>query len=163
MLGTMMCLSRFLTAVIPGVHFLALFIAALTLTYRAKALIPLYVYVMTEGILCGFAMWWLPYLYIWAVLWGVVMLISRLKLPRGVLIAVFMIACGLHGLSFGIMYAPAQALMYGLNFKQMTAWIIAGLPFDIAHAIGDFCVAALVLPLHELLKKLEKSRSKIFS
>ena len=162
MLGTIMYLSKFLTAALPNIHLLALFIAAFTLTYRAKALIPLYVYILIEGVSCGFAMWWMPYLYIWAALWGAVMLISRLKLPRKFLIIACMIVCGLHGLSFGTMYAPAQALMYGLNLKQTMAWIAAGLWFDVAHGVGDFFAAALVFPLHELLKKLEKSKAKIF-
>ena len=156
MLGATMFLSRVLMQWIPNIHLLALFIAAFTLTYRVKALIPLYIYILIEGMFSGFSMWWIPYLYIWFPLWGAVMLVSKLRLPKGAMTAIYMIVCGLHGLSFGVMYAPAQALMYGLTFDAAVAWVIAGLPFDIAHCIGDFLAALLVLPLHNLLRKLEK-------
>ena len=47
------------------------------------------------------------------------------------------------------------ALMYGLNFKQMLAWIAAGLPFDAVHAIGNFAAGFLILPLVKLLRKID--------
>jgi len=51
------------------------------------------------------------------------------------------------------MYAPAQALMFGLNFEATMAWIIAGLPFDIIHAVGNAAAATLVIPLLSLLER----------
>jgi len=155
MLGTIMFLSKIIMQWIPSIHLLAMFIAAFTLTYRIKALIPLYIYIFIDGIFAGFAMWWLPYLYIWAPLWGAVMLVSELKLPHDVQVVALMIVCGFHGLSFGTMYAPSQALMYGLSFKATIAWISFGLPFDIVHGIGDFFAASLVIPLCTLLKKID--------
>jgi len=44
--------------------------------------------------------------------------------------------------------------MFGLSFKQMLAWIIAGLPWDIVHGIGNLFVGMLIVPLSELLTKL---------
>lgn len=151
-----MYLTKFLMQWIPNIHLLALFIASFTLVYRVRALIPLYVYILLDGVFAGFALWWLPYLYIWLPLWVAFMLLGRVSLPRRVQIPLYMVICGLHGLSFGTLYAPMQALMYGLNFKGMIAWIVAGLPFDVAHCIGDIASATLILPLTALLEKLEK-------
>jgi len=156
MLGAVMFITKYLMEALPGVHLLGLFIAAFTLTYRVKALIPIYVYVIIDGVVHGFSMWWVPYLYIWALLWGMVMLVSKIKMPQKAKALVYMAVCGLHGLAFGILYAPAQAVMFGLTYKLMIAWIIAGLPFDAIHGLSNFCMASLVLPLHALLKKLNK-------
>jgi len=37
----------------------------------------------------------------------------------------------------------------------MIVWIIAGIPFDITHAISNLIASALIVPLAELLKKLD--------
>jgi len=140
---------------LPSVHLLGLFIAAFTLKYRVKALIPVYVYVAVYGAFYGFASWWVPYLYIWLPLWGMFMLAGMFELPLKAKVPVYMAICAIHGLSFGVLYAPYWAWMIGLNFQGMIAWIIAGIPFDITHAISNLIAGALIVPLTELLKKLD--------
>lgn len=125
-----------------------------TLVYRVKALIPIYVYVMLNGVFAGFAMWWIPYLYVWTVLWGVTMLLPQ-NMGKTMKVPVYMIVCGMHGLLFGILYAPMQALMFGLSFEGMIAWIIAGLPFDVIHGVGNLVAGLLIVPMVTLLRKLE--------
>jgi len=145
---------------IPSVHLLGLFIAAFTLTYRLKALIPLYVYVFVYGAFYGFAPWWVPYLYIWLPLWGFFMLVGLFDLSLKIKIPVCMILCALHGLMFGLLYAPYWATVFGLSFEGMIAWIIAGIPFDVTHALSNLATGTLIIPLNELLKKLN---SQIFA
>jgi hypothetical protein len=36
----------------------------------------------------------------------------------------------------------------------MLAWIAAGFPFDIAHALGNLAAGTFIVPLSELLKRL---------
>jgi energy-coupling factor transport system substrate-specific component len=55
------------------------------------------------------------------------------------------------------LYAPAQALLYGLNFQQTIAWIITGLPWDCIHAIGNLASGILILPLVQVLRRLEQT------
>ena len=160
MFGALMFLTKYLMQAIPNIHLLAMFIAALTVVYRWKALIPLYVYVLIDGVVGGFAMWWIPYLYIWLTIWGAMMLaapaLERRQVSPKIQAAVYMLLCALHGLTFGIQYAPMQALMYGLSFKGMLAWIAAGLWFDVAHGVGNLVAGALVVPLAALLRRLGK-------
>ena len=125
MLGALMYLSKMLMEWAPNVHLLGMFIVAFTVVYRAKALYPIYVFVLLTGILAGFSTWWIPYLYIWAVLWAMVMMIPK-KLPKGVKNVLYILACAAHGYLFGTLYAPAQAILFGLSFEGMNAWIIAG-------------------------------------
>lgn len=153
MLGTLMFCSKVIMEALPNIHLLGMFTMVYTVAFRKKALIPIYVYVLLNGIYAGFSMWWIPYLYIWTILWAVTMLLPR-NIPKKAACVVYPIVCGLHGLAFGTLYAPAQALMFGLNFEQMIAWIVAGLPWDAVHGLGNLAAGVLIVPLSELLKKL---------
>ena len=155
-LGALMCVSDLLMEALPNIHLLGTFIAAFTLVYGIKALYPIYIYVVLIGLFSGFDLWWLPYLYIFTVLWALIMLTRPLPFKaRAVLSHALSV---LHGLSFGILYAPAQALMWGLDYRGMLAWIAAGMSFDITHAIGNFVLGFLICPLVHLLSLLQKKR-----
>lgn len=158
-LGTIMYVSKFLMECIPNVHLLGMFTMTYTIVYRKRALIPIYIYVMLNGLFAGFALWWIPYLYLWLILWGVTMLLPQ-KISDKKKMILYPIVCALHGLAFGTLYAPAQALLYGLNFKGMIAWILAGLPWDGIHACGNLAAGCLILPLSKLLIKLEHTHIK---
>ena len=158
MLGTIMFCSKIIMEAFPNVHLLGTLTMTYTLVFRKKALIPIYVYVMLNGLYAGFSMWWIPYLYIWTMLWAATMLLPK-KMPKRVKLTVYPAVCCLHGIAFGTLYAPAQALMFGLSFRQTVTWIIAGLPWDLVHGIGNLLVGLLIVPLSEFLEKLER-RSK---
>ena len=130
MLGALMYASKMLMEVAPNIHLIGVFVVAYTVVYRKKALYPIYVFVLLTGVFAGFATWWVPYLYIWTVLWGVVMLLPR-NLPKVLRPVIYMVVCGIHGLLYGVLYSPVQALFYGLNLEGTIAWIISGIPFDI--------------------------------
>ena len=155
MLGALMYASKAIMEIFPNVHLLGVFVIAFTVVYRIKALYPIYVYVFINGIVAGFATWWIPYLYIWTVLWGAAMLLPK-KLPIKIKPLIYMVLCAMHGFLFGTLYAPAQALLFGLDFKGMVAWIIAGLPWDFIHGVSNFFCGILICPIIALLKKSEK-------
>ncbi|MBR4306234.1 MAG: hypothetical protein IKT78_05255 [Ruminiclostridium sp.] len=157
MLGTIMFCSKIIMEFLPNVHLLGMLTMTYTVVFRKKALIPIYVYVMLNGLYTGFTMWWVPYLYIWTVLWAITMLLPR-RMPTKVKCVVYPVICCLHGLAFGTLYAPAQALMFGLNLEQTIAWIVAGLPWDLIHGIGNLFAGMLIVPLSALLLKLVKRR-----
>jgi hypothetical protein len=148
--------SKELMALLPNIHLIGVFIVATTIVYRWKALYPIYGFVFLEGLIGGFSLWWLPYLYIWTVLWGAAMLIPK-KLPKWSASIVCCIVCGLHGFCYGTLYAPAQALMFGLDAQGMLAWIIAGIPYDVIHGISNIvCGAVLILPIVQVLSTADK-------
>lgn len=155
MLGTIMFCSKLLMEFLPNVHLLGMFTVTFTLVLRKKALIPIYMYVMLNGLYAGFNLWWMPYLYIWTLLWALTMLLPT-RMPAWLKRFVYPMVCGIHGFAFGTLYAPAQALIFGFNFEQTVAWIIAGLPWDVVHGIGNLCVGMLILPLSELFSWLMK-------
>ena len=153
MLAAIMFCSKVVMEFLPNVHLLGVLTMVYTIVFRSKALIPIYGYVLLNGLYAGFSIWWVPYLYIWTILWGITMLLPR-KMPKGVKAVVYPAVCALHGFAFGVLYAPAQAIMFGLNGEQTLAWILSGLGFDLIHGIGNLAVGLLILPLSELLTKL---------
>lgn len=156
MLGALMYASKMIMEVAPNVHLLGVFTIAFTVVYRKKALYPIYTYVLLNGIFCGFATWWIPYLYLWAVLWGATMLLPK-RIPEKIRPLVYMLLCAAHGFLFGTLYAPAQALLYGLSFQKMVAWIISGLPWDFVHGVSNFFCGILIVPIVKILTFLEKN------
>ena len=155
MLGTLMFCSKIIMELLPNIHLLGMLTMVYTLVFRKKALIPIYISIFLTGLYGGFAMWWLPYVYIWTVLWGVTMLLPR-NMPKKTACVVYPVVCCLHGLAYGTLYAPAQALMFGLSFRQMLAWIAAGLAFDVVHGVGNLAAGLLIVPLTERMNKLVK-------
>ena len=158
MLGGIMYASKLIMELIPNVHLLGVFTIAYTVVYRKKALYPIYTYVILNGILCGFAAWWVPYLYLWTILWGVVMILPK-HTPTEARPVVYMSVCAAHGFLFGTLYAPAQALLFGLNFDGMIAWIIAGLPWDAIHGVSNFFCGILIVPIITVLRYAEQRMS----
>ena len=159
MLGSVMYASKLLMEFAPNIHLLGTFIVAFTVVYRKKALYPIYIYVLLTGIFYGFATWWIPYLYLWTVLWGAVMLLPT-KIPPKFQPLLYMTSCAAHGFLYGTLYAPAQALLYGLSFKGMVAWIIAGFPFDCIHGVSNFFCGILIVPIIKTLRFAERSMGK---
>ena len=153
MFAALMFASKLIMEVLPNIHLLGMFTVLLTVIFRARALIPIYLYVFLNGLYAGFNTWWIPYLYIWTVLWGITMLVPRDLSPR-VAAIVYPVICALHGFAYGILYAPAQALLFGFDFNQTLVWIASGISFDLIHGISNFFVGMLILPLSLLIKKL---------
>lgn len=155
MLGAVMYASKILMELAPNIHLLGVFTIAFTVVYRKKALYPIYIYVILNGIFSGFAAWWVPYLYVWTILWGVVMLLPE-KMPGKIRPVVYMTVCAAHGFLFGTMYAPAHAIMFGMSFQGMISWIIAGLPWDFLHGISNFFCGILIVPIINVLRLAEQ-------
>lgn len=153
MLGAVMFASKILMEALPNIHLLGMLTVTYTVVYRKRALIPIYLYVMLNGLFAGFNFWWLPYTYIWTLLWGATMLLPR-NMPKRVAYVIYAVICSFHGFLFGILYSPAQALMFGLNLDQTVAWVIAGLPYDVIHGVSNLGLGLLIVPLSEVLSKL---------
>lgn len=154
-LGAIMYASKMIMEVLPNMHLLGMFIISLTVVYRVKALYPIYTFVLITGLFSGFASWWIPYLYIWTVLWAGTMALPK-KMPPKAAAAAYMLLGAVHGCLYGCLYAPVQALMFGLSFEGTLAWIAAGLPFDLIHGVSNFFTGILILPLVKVLRQAER-------
>ena len=157
MFAALMFASKILMEALPNIHLLGMFTVMLTVVFRARALIPIYLYIFINGLFAGFDVWWIPYLYIWTILWGMTMLVPK-NISPALGAVIYPLLCGLHGFAFGILYSPAQAFFFGLNFEQTVVWVTAGIPYDIIHGVSNLASGLLVLPLSMLVKKLLRHR-----
>ena len=165
MFGVIIFVSDIALEFLPNIHGVALTITVITLVYRARAMYSVLIYLiltaLSSFIMTGgyFVFWWVPYIYIFPILWALVMLIPKkasLK-SKTILSAVI---CGFHGLVFGILYSPFWAVMFGLNFEATVTSVIAGFPADILHMCANIAMSTLVYPLYKVLTKLEDNRIK---
>ena len=155
-LGGLLFASKLAMEVLPNIHLVGVLTVVITVVYRWKALYPLYTFVVLQGLYAGFNMWWVPYLYIWTVLWLAVMLLPR-NMPKKVAPWVYMTVCSLHGFLYGTLYAPVQALMFGYSFEQTLAWISMGFYFDIIHGVSNFICGLMIIPLVRAIRVADRS------
>ncbi len=155
MLGALMFASKLIMEALPNIHLLATFITVYTVAFRAKALYPIYIFVFLTGLYAGFGTWWVPYLYIWTILWGAIMLLPR-RMPTAVACVVYSLVSGLFGILYGVLYAPGQALLHGYDLNMTLAWIASGFYFDVVHGISNFALGFLVIPLTNVIKRCTK-------
>ena len=156
MLGAIMCVSKVVMEGIPNVHLLGTLIIAFTLTYRTKALFPIYAYVFANGLWEGFTLFgWLPETYIWLILWGMTMLLPK-KMPPRIAPIVYMVISAIHGLLFDLFYIPAYLLFANIPWDRLWLTFLMGLPYVALQAVGNFVLGTLIVPLTTLLRKLDK-------
>ena len=159
MFGAMLFISQVVMAGLPNIELVSLLIIVWTRVFRGGALPGIGVFVILQGLYYGFGIWWMSYLYIWFILWGIVMLVPRGMPMRYPLRALgWALLAGAYGFAFGALTAipwlitggPATALSYWLS----------GLSFDIPHAIGNFVLALmLAVPLIEVLASIKRRMS----
>lgn len=135
-------------ASIPNVNLNALLIILVTLYFGWKALYTVGVYVLLEGLIFGFNIWWFSYLYIWPLLVVLVMAFRKNRSPL-----LWAILAGIYGLLFGpLMYIGYFAILGG--WRGFAAMWIAGIPYDLIHAVSNFLtVLILFKPLSRVMDR----------
>lgn len=140
--------AKVVMSVLPNIEPVSLFVMLFAVVFGMKALYPIYLYVLLEILFYGIQLWNINYLYVWTILALAAYLLRCMTQPVG-----WALLSGVFGLFFGALCAPVYLFSGGLGFA--VSWWISGIPFDIAHCIGNF-VMALVLfcPMRKLLEKL---------
>lgn len=139
---------------LPNIEPVSLMILLFGVVLGWKALFPTYVYVTAEILFYGLGTWNINYLYIWAILAVVAVLLRRMRHPL-----VWALVSGVYGLAFGALCAPVDAAIGGWGYAA-AKWV-NGIPFDIAHCVGNFVIALLLFaPLRTVLEKLYRQMQK---
>ena len=150
-LGAVLLVAQVALAPLPNIELVSLLVMLFTLALGRYVAYSLAVFVLLEGLIYGFGLWWFSYLYIWAILAVVTYLFRRMESRLG-----WALLCGFYGLFFGTLTAIPIFLISG--FATGVAYIISGIPFDLLHAGGNFLLALLLLPtLRRLLDRLTKA------
>ena len=147
LMAALMIASQVAMAALPNIHLVAVFIIIATLAFGWRAMYSIAVFIAAEGLIYGFGIWWISYLYAWPILCAVVMLFRKNDAPL-----FWAIIAGAHGLLFGAMCALPYLFIGGI--KMAVSYWVTGIPFDLAHCAGNFVVTlVLVKPLTKLTRR----------
>ena len=149
MLGALTFGAKVAMSGLPNIEPVSLMVMLFAVVFGWKALYPVYLYVLMEVLLYGINFWNINYLYVWALLAVAAILLRPLKNPLW-----WALLSGVFGLAFGLLCSPVYMFVGG-SVSYGIRWWLAGLPFDLTHAAGNFVIAlALFAPLRKLLTKL---------
>lgn len=147
-LGAMTFALKMCMALLPNIEPVSLLVMVFAAVFGWKALYPTYVYVAMEILYWGIGTWNVNYLYIWGILAVAALLLRKSEHPLA-----WAMLSGVYGLAFGALCAPVDIAVGGLSFA-VTKWA-SGIPFDIAHCVGNFFIALVLFkPLRILLERL---------
>lgn len=149
LLGALMFGAKMAMAGLANIEPVSILIIVYTAVFGRKALWAVYIYVMLELLLWGIGLWNINYLYVWLVLYVLCRVFRRMETPLG-----WALLSGAFGLGFGLLCAPVYCVSGGWAFG--VSWWISGIPFDVVHCVGNFCMAlALWKPLTRGLSRLK--------
>ena len=149
MLGALTFAAKVAMAVLPNIEPVSLMVMLFAVIFGWRGLYPLYLYVTMEMLFYGLGFWNINYLYAWLLLFLGAMAIRKLRFPLW-----WALLSGAFGMAFGLLCAPVYAIAFG-SWDYGLRWWLAGIVYDIPHAIGNFVIAlVLFVPLRTLLEKL---------
>ena len=129
---------------IPNIELTTFWVILFTLYFGKKIVYVIPTFIIIEGAMFGFGMWWIMYLYLWPLLALVTWLMRKNDEAW-----FWALISGLFGLLFGLFGSFPYIVTSGI--AGAFAWWIQGIPWDITHAIGNF---ALMLILYRPIKNV---------
>ncbi|MEG2769933.1 MAG: hypothetical protein RR902_03865 [Oscillospiraceae bacterium] len=138
LLAAILFVAQVCLSFLPNIELVSVLIIVYSLTFSKRQVIPtIFIFCILEGLIYGFSLWWITYLYIWPILMLVTLL---LKKNRSVLFWATIAA--MYGLCFGALCALIYVAVG--NFKTAFAFWISGIPFDLLHCGGNFVTTLLL-------------------
>ena len=141
---------------LPNIEMTSFLVILFTLHYGRLSLYAIPAFILIEGLIYGFGLWWLMYLYAWPLLALVVRTFSRVDSAF-----FWAMVSGVFGLLFGLLCAIPYFFIgfagggFSQGMMQMFAWWVAGIPFDLIHGASNFAIMlALYRPLSDLLRRM---------
>ncbi len=151
MLTAILVVSKEMLSFLANVELVSLLIIVYTICLPKQTIYVVLTFVLVQGLLYGFGTWWFAYLYTWPLLYFLTKLLSKFQSPL-----VFIALSTIFGLSFGALCALVYIPISGVQVAF--AWFIAGLPFDLIHAVANLFVAAvLFVPVRKALMTIAKN------
>jgi len=151
LLGALMFVSKMVLSALPNIHLNAVLIILAVIFFGIRAMYSVLVYIMLEGLIFGFGLWWLSYLYIWPML-CILALIFRQNDSS----FIWAVIAALFGLCFGALCSIPYFFMGG--WEMAFSYWISGIPFDLSHCLGNFITTfVLYSPLCKAMTKFLNS------
>ena len=147
---------KFTMQAMPNIEMTSFLVILFTLCYPRLTLYAIPVFTLMEGMIYGFGLWWVMYLYAWPLL----TLVTR-AFSRNDSAFFWVVISGVFGLMFGALCAVPYFFIGFISggaaqgLRQMFAWWVAGIPFDLIHGVSSFVIMlALYRPISSLLRRM---------
>ena len=161
LLGLMTALlttGKMVLSFIPNVEIVSFMILVFCVYFGKKTFLSVVAFVLIEGLLYGFNVYWFGYLYTWPLL----CLLGCLVRKRASMFSLTVLST-LFGLFYGFLFSFVYIFMGsphpGIGFAL--TWWMSGIPYDIIHGIGN-CAAMLCLyvPVSRVLDRVGENGSR---
>lgn len=136
----------------PNVELTSFWVIMFTLYFGNHILYVIPVFILIEGAIYGFGLWWVMYLYAWPLLVFIVWYFRKTDSA-----VTWSIISGIFGLLFGALCAIPY-LVTGGPYVAFTWWV-GGIPWDFVHGIGNFVI--MLILYHPVKKVMQKTRNMI--
>lgn len=141
---------------IPNVELTSFWIILFTLYFGWRMLFVIPVFILIEGSMFGFGIWWVMYLYAWPLL----ALLAWLGRKQDSAVY-FSILSGAFGIFFGL-FCSIPYFFIGLTdggvvngITTALTWWVAGIPWDIVHGISNFVLMMILYrPVKMVMNKV---------
>ncbi len=148
--------SKFALNAVPNVELVSFWIIIFSICFGKRMLYALPVFILIEGVIFGFGLWWFMYLYAWPILCVVALILRRHKS-----IWLWSSVSGAFGLIFGLLCSITYVFIGTFDgdilggLKYAFSWWIAGLPWDAVHGVSNFIIMfVLYYPITKAISRL---------
>ena len=154
-MATLLICCKEVIAYLPNVELVSLLVALFAVHFGTDALYAIYTFALVQGLLYGFNLWWwVPYLYVWTVLWFAARAMRRTEQPLA-----WGAMLGIYALVFGFLCALPYFVTGGIGGGL--TYYLAGLGFDLIHTVSNFFVGLLLWrPLSKALALIAKTEDR---
>ena len=133
---------------LPNIELVSFLIILFTKHFGKRTLFAVYTFVLVEGLIYGFGIWWFMYLYVWAVLFLAAWCFRRMERIWG-----WTVLSALFGLLFGLLCSVVYVIANG--WQSGAAGFISGIPYDLMHCLGNAAVMlVLYIPMDRVMKMI---------
>ena len=142
----------------PNIEMTSFFVILFSLLYPRLMLYAVPAFTLIEGMIYGFGLWWVMYLYAWPLLSLVTRAFSKADSAF-----FWAIVSGVFGLLFGLLCAVPYFFVgfvsggVSQGLTQMFSWWVAGIPFDLIHGASNFAIMLMLYrPMISLFRQMPR-------
>lgn len=148
---------KIVLAGIPNVELTTFWMILFTLYFRKRIIFVIPSFILIEGAMYGFGLWWIMYLYSWPLLALIAWKLRKMDsaISWGILSGIFGLLYGaLCSIPYFIIGTIGEGVQSGL--ASAFTWWIAGIPFDLIHGIANFVIMLVLYhPVNKVLAKFQ--------
>lgn len=147
---------KFALAFLPNIELTSFWLILFTLFFGWKIILAVPAFILVEGYVFGFNIWWFSYLCAWPCLVLVAWIFRRRDS-----VWFWSILSGTFGLCFGLLCAIPYVVVGTVDGNLRNGlyagftWWVAGIPWDFVHCIGNFVLMFILYrPVRAVMRRL---------